>query len=182
MADLALAIVHHLLVFSLAGILAFEIGAIRSDMTHDEVVRTARVDLWYGVLAAGIVAVGFVRAVYAAKGWAYYSVNVLFWAKICTFVIVGLLSIGPTVALIRWRRASADQAGFSPAEHELRNVRRFLWAQAAFFALIPAFAAAMARGLWRAVGRILGLPRVGGSVGTHWMHQWARRPIASYHR
>jgi putative membrane protein len=145
-ADLTLAIAHHLLVFSLAGILAYEVGAIRTGMTRDDVVRTARVDLWYGVLAAVIVVVGFVRAVFAAKGWAYYSINVLFWAKIGTFAIVGLLSIGPTVALIRWRRASAHQAGFSPAEHELRNVRRFLWAQAAFFALIPAFAAAMARG------------------------------------
>jgi len=146
MADLALAIVHHLLVFSLAGILAFEIGAIRSNMTRDEVLRTARVDLWYGVLAGAILAVGFVRAIFAAKGWAYYSVNVLFWSKMCAFAIVGLLSIGPTVALIRWRRASEHQAGFSPAEHELRSVRRLLWAQAAVFALIPAFAAAMARG------------------------------------
>jgi len=146
MADLTLAIAHHLLVFSIAAILAYEVGAIRPGMTCDDVVRTARVDLWYGVLAAAIVVVGFVRAVFAVKGWAYYSANVLFWAKIGTFAIVGLLSIGPTLALIRWRRASADQAGFSPPEHEMRNVRRFLWAQAAFFALIPAFAAAMARG------------------------------------
>ena len=146
MADLALAIAHHLLVFSIAGILAFEIGAIRSRMTRDDVVRVARVDLWYGVLAVAILAVGFVRAIFAAKGWAYYSVNILFWAKMCAFLIVGLLSIGPTLALIRWRRTSAEQPGFSPAEHDLRNVRRFLWAEAAFFALIPAFAAAMARG------------------------------------
>ncbi len=68
MADLTLAIAHHLLVFSLAGVLAYEVGAIRTGMTRDDVVRTARVDLWYGVLAAAIVVVGFVRAVFAAKG------------------------------------------------------------------------------------------------------------------
>ena len=146
MADLALAITHHLLVFSLAGILAYEIAAIRSSMTRDDVLRTAQVDLGYGVLAAAILVVGLVRANFAAKGWAYYSVNVLFWAKMCAFVIVGLLSITPTLALARWRRAAADRASFSPAERDLRNVRRFLWAEAAFFALIPAFAAAMARG------------------------------------
>lgn len=112
MADLALAIAHHLLIFSLAGVLAFEIGAIRSSMTRDDILRTARVDVWYGVLAAAILVVGFVRAIFAAKGWAYYSVNVLFWAKLCAFVMVGLLSIGPTLALIRWRRASTDQADF----------------------------------------------------------------------
>lgn len=146
MADLALAITHHLLVFSIAGILAFEIGTIRSSMTRDDVVRIARADLGLGVLAPAVLVVGFTRAIFAAKGWAYYSVNVLFWAKISTFAIVGLLSIGPTLALIRWRRASADHASFSPAERDLRNVKRFLVAEAAFFALIPAFAAAMARG------------------------------------
>ena len=73
--DLTLAIAHHLLIFLLAGILAFEIGVIRFDMKREDFVRVARVDLWYGIIAGAIVAVGFSRAVFAAKGWAYYSVN-----------------------------------------------------------------------------------------------------------
>jgi putative membrane protein len=144
--DLALAIAHHLLVFSLAGILAFEIGSIRPSITRDDVLRIARVDLWYGILAAAILVVGFTRAIFAAKGWAYYSVNVLFWAKMCAFLIVGLLSIAPTVALIRWRKASERDPAFSPPQDAVRGIRRFLWAEAALFALIPTFAAAMARG------------------------------------
>jgi putative membrane protein len=141
--DLALAIGHHILIFALAGVLAFEIGAIRPGMRGADIGRVARVDLWYGILAALIVIVGFTRAIYAAKGWAYYSVNAFFWAKIGTFALVGLLSIVPTVALLRWRRAAAKDPAFVPA---VGTVRRFLWAEAAFFALIPAFAAAMARG------------------------------------
>jgi putative membrane protein len=50
-----------------------------------------RVDNWYGILALVIIVVGFIRATVAAKGWAYYEVNVFFWAKIVTFVVVGLL-------------------------------------------------------------------------------------------
>jgi putative membrane protein len=146
MTDLALAIAHHLLVFALAGLLAFEIGAIRSLTTRDNIVRIARVDLWYGVLAAAIVVVGFTRANVAAKGWSYYSVNMFFWAKIAAFAAVGLLSIGPTIAFIRWRRACEREAGFLPNEREVHSVMRLLWAEVAFFALIPAFAAAMARG------------------------------------
>jgi len=146
MADLALAIAHHLLIFSLAGVLAFEIGAIRSGITRDDMVRIARVDLWYGILAAAILVVGFTRAIFAAKGWAYYSANALFWAKIGAFAVVGLLSIGPTLAIIGWRRASADNRAFSPTLSNIRTVRRFLWAEASVFAFIPALAAAMARG------------------------------------
>jgi putative membrane protein len=49
--DLVLAIVHHLLVFTLVGILAFEIGTVRLAMTHDEILRVGRIDNWYGILA-----------------------------------------------------------------------------------------------------------------------------------
>ncbi|MBV8963765.1 MAG: DUF2214 family protein [Hyphomicrobiales bacterium] len=144
--DLTLAIAHHLLIFSLAGILAFEVGVIRLGMTREDFVRLARVDAWYGILAGAIIVVGFSRAIFAAKGWAYYSVNMFFWAKMAAFGAVGLLSIAPTMRIIRWRRALAGDAAFAPAPADIVKVRRFLWAEAAAFALIPAFAAAMARG------------------------------------
>ena len=74
--DLVLAIVHHLLVFMLAGILAFEIGTVGLTIKRDEINRVGRVDNWYGILAGVIIVVGFIRASVAAKGWAYYEVNV----------------------------------------------------------------------------------------------------------
>jgi uncharacterized membrane protein len=53
--DLHLAIAHHLLFLLLAGILAFEIGAVRSRMDREDILRVARVDIWYGVLAGAII-------------------------------------------------------------------------------------------------------------------------------
>ncbi len=144
--DLHLAIAHHLLLLLLAGVLAFEIGVVRSKMDREDILRVARVDIWYGVLAGAIILVGFSRAIFAAKGWAYYSVNLFFWAKLGAFAIVGLLSIMPTVEFVRWRKAASGNLTFSPTPHGIRNVRRILFAEAIVFALIPAFAAAMARG------------------------------------
>ena len=144
--DLVLAIVHHLLVFTLAGILAFEIGTVSPTMRRDEILRVGRVDNWYGILAGVIIVVGFIRASVAAKGWAYYEVNVFFWAKIATFVVVALLSIPPTVAIIRWRNALKSNAAFTPPADIVRRVRGYLWAEAALFLLLPVFAAIMARG------------------------------------
>jgi putative membrane protein len=86
--DLSLAIAHHLLIFLLAGVLAFEIGVIRPNMKREDVLRVASVDNWYGILAVAILVVGFSRAIYAAKGWAYYEANGFFWAKIAAFVAV----------------------------------------------------------------------------------------------
>jgi putative membrane protein len=57
-----------------------------------------------------------------------------------------LLSIIPTIQIIRWRRALTADSAFLPAAPDIAGVRRFLWAEAVFFAFIPAFAAAMARG------------------------------------
>lgn len=144
--DLHLAIAHHVLIFSIMGVLAFELGAVRPNLTVVDVQRVARVDIWYGILAVLILIVGFSRAVFAAKGWAYYSHNAFFWAKIGTFALVGLLSIAPTTAFIRWRGASRTDPGFAPAERDVRIIRRFLLAEATLFLVIPAFAAAMARG------------------------------------
>jgi|SRR5258705_12264876 putative membrane protein len=144
--DLHLAIAHHLLFLLLAGVLAFEISAVRSSMDREAILRVARVDAWYGILAVAIIVVGFSRAILAAKGWAYYSVNLFFWAKLGAFAVVGLLSIMPTVEFIRWRKAISANLTFAPAPHGIRNVRRVLFAEAIVFALIPAFAAAMARG------------------------------------
>jgi putative membrane protein len=67
-ADLHLAIAHHLLFLLLAGVLAFEIGVVRPKMDREDILRVARVDIWYGVLAGAIILVGFSRAIFAAKG------------------------------------------------------------------------------------------------------------------
>jgi putative membrane protein len=141
MLDLSLAIVHHIAVFSLFGVLFAELVLVRKGMDLATVARVGRIDLMYGVLAGVIIAVGFGRAIFAAKGWLYYSHNLFFHLKIGTFLLIGLLSIPPTVSYIRWRRSGA-----APGDAQVAAVRRWLWAEMALFALLPAFAAAMARG------------------------------------
>jgi putative membrane protein len=144
--DLSLAIAHHVLIFLLAGVIALEIGIIRSNMSSRDVLSVARIDIWYGILAGAILVVGFSRAIFAAKGWAYYSTNLFFWAKLGAFAMVGLLSIVPTMAILKWRRALSADAGFLPAFQDVRHVRRVLWLEVMIFAFIPVFAAIMARG------------------------------------
>jgi putative membrane protein len=143
--DLHLAIAHHLLIFILFGILVSELILVRQSMTHGEIERIASIDLWYGIVAFLIVIVGFSRAVFAAKGWAYYSVNSFFWAKIGVFVLIALLSIWPTVKYLSWRR-NYQTAGGVPDPVSVSVVRRVLWLEMILFAFLPAFAAAMARG------------------------------------
>ena len=139
--DLTLAILHHLFVFALFGVLFTEFVTVRRGMDAAIAARVLPIDAWYGLLAALILIVGFSRAIFAAKGWTYYAHNAFFWAKIGTFAAIGLLSLPPTLAFLKWRRSGA-----APTDEAVARVRRFLWGEVALFLLLPAFAAAMARG------------------------------------
>jgi putative membrane protein len=141
MLDLVLAILHHLIVFALFAILFAEFVSVRRGMDAAAVARVAAIDVWYGALAGLILIVGFARAIFAAKGWDYYAHNAFFWAKIGTFVVIGLLSIPPTLMFLRWRRTGA-----LPTDQAVAQVQRYLWIEVALFALLPAFAVTMARG------------------------------------
>ena len=84
---------------------------------------------------------GFSRAVFAAKGWLYYSHNLWFWAKLASFAGIAILSIGPTRAIARWRRLDS-----LPDAAAVRAVRLLFHLELTLFILMPLFAAAMARG------------------------------------
>ncbi|MDP3174996.1 MAG: DUF2214 family protein [Phenylobacterium sp.] len=143
--DLLLAIGHHLLVFSLLGVLVAELVMLRPVLNGGEVRRLARIDAHYGALAGLVIAVGVARVFFGIKGAEYYTHNHWFWAKMAAFVVVGLLSIAPTVTFIRWRgRLKRDEA-YLPAPAEIARVRRLVTVQLAVFTTIPALAAAMAR-------------------------------------
>jgi putative membrane protein len=139
--DLLLAAVHHLLIFAVFGFLLIEFVWLRTTPTREGILRIAAADIGYGIAAILIVLVGFTRAIYAAKGWAYYSHNLFFWLKLATFALIGLLSIKPTIVFIGWRNAAE-----LPDAVSVRAMRRYLHYELALFAFLPIFAAAMARG------------------------------------
>jgi putative membrane protein len=141
MLDLALAIAHHILIFGIFGVLFAEFIVVRPGLSDAAAGRIATMDAWYGALAGAVIVIGFVRAIFAAKGWAYYAHNGFFWAKIADFVLIALLSVPPTIAFTRWRKSEV-----APDDAAIRLARRYIHIEVALFVLLPIFAAAMARG------------------------------------
>ncbi|MEX0628122.1 MAG: DUF2214 family protein [Cucumibacter sp.] len=146
MTDLLLAIAHHLAVFSLVAILAAEFAILRRGVKGTRVALLGTVDLFFGATAAVVLVVGFLRVFYGAAGPDYYLFNWVFWAKVGAFVLVGLLSLPPTLVFFRWRREALVNPDFSPPDDGVNRVRRFMLAEAVVLASIPVFAAMMARG------------------------------------
>jgi putative membrane protein len=144
--DLILAIAHHLAVFTLVAVFAVEFALLRPGLSGPAIKQLSLVDAVYGTAAGIVVIVGLVRVIFGASGWSYYAGNHMFWGKMAAFLLVGILSIPPTIAFRRWSKQLDADAAFAPAAHEVAASRRFIHLQAALFVLIPSFAAAMARG------------------------------------
>jgi putative membrane protein len=148
MSDFLLASIHHLIVFALAAVLAAELALMRpSAMSPPTVKLLGRFDAAYGMLALAILVAGFIRVWYGAKGPDYYLHNHAFWGKIAAFAVVGLVSIPPTLRIAAWKKSLKADAAFTPPLAEVGKLRRWLLIEVHVFALIPIFAAAMARGI-----------------------------------
>jgi putative membrane protein len=146
MLDLILASAHHLAVFTLVALFAAEFALVRPGLSGPRLKQLARIDAAYRALAGIVIVVGIIRVIFGAVGYEYYIGNHAFWGKMAAFLIMGLLTIPPTMAFRRWAKASAEQADYAPSAAEISANRRFIHLQAGVLLLIPIFAAAMARG------------------------------------
>jgi putative membrane protein len=144
--NLILACAHHLAVFTLVGLFAAEFALLRPGLSGARIGQLARLDGAYGGVAGIVIVVGVVRVLFGGTGWEYYVGNHAFWGKMAAFLVMGLLTIPPTVAIRKWVKAGEGVVDYAPPPEEIAAQRRFVHLQAGVLLLIPIFAAAMARG------------------------------------
>lgn len=147
MVDVLLSSFHFLLIFMLVAVLAAQYVLIRPGMTASGLRLAANLDRIYGISAVLLLGVGFARVFWGTKGSPFYLTNPLFWTKIGLFMAVAILSILPTMQLIRWSTQIHSQPEFLPSEKQVRRTQRWLRAEVFVLLSIPFVAAAMARGM-----------------------------------
>lgn len=143
--DLLLASLHHLLVFALIAMLVTESVLLRGTITSAVLQRLGRLDAGYGMAAGLLLAVGLARVFYGIKGADFYLHNPWFHAKLGCYVLVGLLSILPTIRFMRWRKALAADPAFVPDAAGIASMARIVRFELVLVAAILVFAAMMAR-------------------------------------
>ena len=142
------AFLHHLAAFTLVAAVAIEFVLLRGELTLWAARRLQATDAILGIAATVLLAVGLARVFWFEKGAAYYFHNHAFLTKFALFIVVGLLSIVPTLEFLSWRKATkAGQAPVVPAP-KLRRVRMILHIELAVIVLILLCAAIMAKGGW----------------------------------
>jgi putative membrane protein len=142
-----LAFLHHAAAFVIVGVLTAELVVLKGELSLVAARSVLRIDAAYGVAAAVLLAVGFLRVFYTEKGPAYYFHSGPFLVKIALFLIVGLLSIYPTWQFLGWR--GALRAGRAPTLDAAvrRRVRIVLHIELTLLFVIMLCAAMMARGI-----------------------------------
>jgi len=147
--DAALAYLHYAAIFTLFAFLTAQAMLLRAPPDERIVRLLGRADIWTAGAAAATLLTGFLRAGFGAKGGDFYFGAWPIYVKIALFVAVALISIKPTLAYIRWRRAFEHDASWSVPAAEHAAIRKLVMMEVHLGALIPVFAVIMARGLGR---------------------------------
>jgi putative membrane protein len=141
------AFLHHAAAFLLVAVVMVELVLMRGEITVATARTLLRMDSVYGLCAVVLLIVGFIRVFYTEKGAAYYFHSGSFLAKLALFIVVGLLSILPTVQFLGWRKAV--KAGQAPTVDDAtrRRIRMIIHTELTLLFLVMLCAALMARGI-----------------------------------
>jgi putative membrane protein len=142
------AFLHHLCAFTLVAAVAIEFTLIRGELTLASARRLQVTDLVLGIAAGFLVVIGLLRVFFFEKGAEYYWHSHAFLAKFGLFIIIGLLSIIPTMEFLSWR--GAIEAGRVPVMDaaKRKRVTMVIHSELAAIVIILLCAAIMARGGW----------------------------------
>lgn len=139
--DILIRYLHLFAVLVLAGSLLLENIAMQKQISREDLRNLLKVDAVYGISAALVLLCGLTLWLWVGKPAAFYNGNPLFHAKLTLFVLIALLSIYPTVFLLRQRKG----------EHETievpAGVIHVLRIELLLLAVIPVLAFLMARGV-----------------------------------
>ena len=141
-----LAYLHILAILTMVVFISSETAICRTEWMNARVVeRLVRVDLIYGIAAVLVLLSGLARTYWGLKGGGWYWTNWLLHLKLGMFVVVGLMSIKPTLMFRRWRR-ELNATGALPADAQITDARKWVMIQAHIIAIIPIAAVFLARG------------------------------------
>lgn len=141
------AFLHHVSAFTLFAALVVEFVLIRSVLTVESARKIQRADMIFGISAGVLLVVGLLRVFYFEKGATYYFHTWTFHAKLGLFVIVGLISIVPTMEFLRWRTATKAGQVPSVSADKMKSIRSIIHYEMVGVVLILLFAALMAKGI-----------------------------------
>jgi putative membrane protein len=133
---------HFLFIFILVAALSGQHLLLKNRMTRKAIRQMARLDSIYGVSAILIVAMGLILWFGVGKQADFYTKNWVFHLKVTLAVILGLLSIHPTVFFMKNRKGEETEEVDIP-----KSVVWVVRLELLLIIIIPLCATLMAQGI-----------------------------------
>ena len=137
---------HYIAIMALMGSLISEHLILKPGISGQQIKSLAGIDLVYGIAAIVVLATGLLRWFVYGKGSEFYLSNPIFHAKLTLFVIIGVLSIFPTVKFLKWKKQI--RKGENPAidDKAVKRLLMFIRIELLLVAILPLLAVMIARG------------------------------------
>jgi putative membrane protein len=141
--EIFLRYIHFLSILIISGTLFAEQVLLKPMMTRQELDRISRLDLIYGLAALSLAAAGLTLWFGSiGKPAVFYTHNWIFILKISLFVVVGLLSVYPTIFFLKHRRGLSSEMVTIP-----KTVSVMVTIEIIILLVIPILAGLMSRGI-----------------------------------
>ena len=141
------AYVHYLGIILCFGALIFERIILKINLSKNETISIIIADVIYGVAGLAILVTGILRVKYYGQGGEFYTGNPIFWIKVSLYILVGLISLYPTITYILWAIPLSRNKLPVLSENLVKRFRFLITTELIGFVVIPFFATLMARGI-----------------------------------
>jgi len=141
--ELVLRYIHFISIFAIVGTLVAEHLLLKKEMTRLELGRVARIDGVYGIAALTLLGAGLTLWLGEfGKPAIFYTKNWIFHTKLTLFVLIGLLSVYPTVFFLKNRKGNPEERIIIPT-----SIFWMLRMELLLLFIIPILAGLMAKGI-----------------------------------
>jgi len=144
--QVAVTYLHYLFIMILMGSVIAEHLILKPKMDAERIKSLATSDVIYGISALLVLATGLLRFFLYGKGVEYYLSNPLFHAKLTFFILIGLVSIYPTIQFIRWRKRLDMDESYRPDPKIVNRITMILRVEILVIAVLPLLAVLINRG------------------------------------
>ena len=141
------AYVHYLGIILCFGSLLFERLTLDIDLDRNQTISMIIADVIYGIAGVAILVTGILRVKYFGQGGDFYTENPIFWIKVVLYILVGLLSLYPTITYITWAIPLSKNKLPEISQNLVDKFRIIILTELVGFSIIPLFATFMARGI-----------------------------------
>lgn len=137
---------HYIGIMVLMGSLISEHLILKPSIKKDQIKSLATIDLLYGISAIVVLATGLLRWFVYGKGYDFYMSTPLFHIKLTLFIILGILSIFPSVKISKWRKQIKRGEEPQITEKGVKKLLMYIRIELLIIVIIPLLAVMIARG------------------------------------